>query len=149
MPKVKDVQGQSTSTRRDTAGQLALRNQWVTPVDAEIGGRARAPSHQWGSRGRQGSDVPEVTGSFLPVLLHGSTLTSSSHTEVTKHSEVTRTSGAEKRQEDDTQKGAKGPPVAECLSSHALLRRPRVSWGSDPGRGHGTTPQATLRRHPT
>ena len=41
-------------------------------------------------------------------------------------------------------------PVAEWSSSHAPLQRPRVSLvGSDPGRGHGTAHQATLRQHPT
>ena len=40
-------------------------------------------------------------------------------------------------------------PVAECLSSRALLQAARCFVGSDPGRGHGTAHQTMLRQRPT
>ena len=40
-------------------------------------------------------------------------------------------------------------PVAEWLSSRAPLQAAQCFVGSNPGRGHGTTHQTTLRRHPT
>ena len=40
-------------------------------------------------------------------------------------------------------------PVAEWLSSHALLQASQCFVGSSPGRGHGTAHQATLGQHPT
>ena len=44
-------------------------------------------------------------------------------------------------------KGREGAgPMGEWLSSSAPLQQPRVL---NPGRGHGTIPQAMLRRHPT
>ena len=53
-------------------------------------------------------------------------------------------------QESLTFKGIIGAgPVAKWLSSHALLRWPRIFTSSDPGRGHGATHQAMLRRFPT
>ena len=40
-------------------------------------------------------------------------------------------------------------PVAEWLSSHAPLQASLCFTGSDPGHGHGTAHQTTLRQHPT
>ena len=40
-------------------------------------------------------------------------------------------------------------PMAKWLSSHALLQAAQCFAGSDPGRGHGTAHQTTLRRRPT
>ena len=40
-------------------------------------------------------------------------------------------------------------PVAKQLSSCALLQAAQCFIGSNPGRGHGTTHQTTLRQHPT
>ena len=40
-------------------------------------------------------------------------------------------------------------PVAEWLSSRALLQAAQCFFGSNPGRGHGTAHQTTLRQHPT
>ena len=40
-------------------------------------------------------------------------------------------------------------PVDEWLSSRALLQATQCFVGSNPGRGHGTTHQITLRQHPT
>ena len=40
-------------------------------------------------------------------------------------------------------------PVAEWLSPCALPSAAQGFTGSDPGRGHGTARQATLRRCPT
>ena len=40
-------------------------------------------------------------------------------------------------------------PVAEWLSSRALLQAAQCFVGSNPGHGHGTAHQATLRRPPT
>ena len=40
-------------------------------------------------------------------------------------------------------------PVAEWLSSRAPLQAAQCFVGSDPGRGHGTAHQTTLRRRPT
>ena len=40
-------------------------------------------------------------------------------------------------------------PMAEWLRSHAPLQAARGFVGSNPGRGHGTTHQTTLRQRPT
>ena len=40
-------------------------------------------------------------------------------------------------------------PVAEWLSSCALLQAAQCFVGLNPGHGHGTAHQTTLRRHPT
>ena len=40
-------------------------------------------------------------------------------------------------------------PVAEWLSLRALLQAAQCFVGSNPGRGHGTARQTTLRRHRT
>ena len=40
-------------------------------------------------------------------------------------------------------------PVAEWLSSRALLQAAQCFVGSNPGPGHGTAHQTTLRQHPT
>ena len=40
-------------------------------------------------------------------------------------------------------------PVAEWLSSRALLQAAQCFVGSNPGRGHGAARQTTLRRRPT
>ena len=40
-------------------------------------------------------------------------------------------------------------PVAEWLSSHAPLQAAQCFVGSNPGRTHGTTHPAMLRRRPT
>ena len=40
-------------------------------------------------------------------------------------------------------------PVAEWLSSHALLQAAQCFVGSNPGCGHDTARQATLRQRPT
>ena len=40
-------------------------------------------------------------------------------------------------------------PVAEWLSSRALLPAAQCFVGSNPGRGHGTAHQTMLRRRPT
>ena len=40
-------------------------------------------------------------------------------------------------------------PVAEWSSSHAPLQAAQCFVGSNPGRGHGTTLQTTLRQRPT
>ena len=40
-------------------------------------------------------------------------------------------------------------PVAEWLSSRAPLQAAQCFVGSNPGRGHGTAHQTTLRQHPT
>ena len=40
-------------------------------------------------------------------------------------------------------------PVAKWLSSRALLQAAPRFVGSNPGRGHGTAHQATLRQRPT
>ena len=40
-------------------------------------------------------------------------------------------------------------PMAEWLSSRAPLQAAQCFIGSNPGRGHGTAHQTTLRRHPT
>ena len=40
-------------------------------------------------------------------------------------------------------------PVAEWLSSHALLQAAQCFVGSNPGCGHGTAHQTTLRQRPT
>ena len=40
-------------------------------------------------------------------------------------------------------------PVAEWLSSHAPLQAAQCFVGSNPGRGHGTAHQTTLRQRPT
>ena len=40
-------------------------------------------------------------------------------------------------------------PVAEWLGSRAPLQASQCFVGSDPGRGHGTARQATLRQRPT
>ena len=40
-------------------------------------------------------------------------------------------------------------PVAEWLSSHALLQAAQCFVGSNPGRGHGTAHQTALRQRPT
>ena len=40
-------------------------------------------------------------------------------------------------------------PVAEWLSSHSPLQAAQCFVGSNPGHGHGTTHQATLRQRPT
>ena len=40
-------------------------------------------------------------------------------------------------------------PVAEWLSSRAPLQAAQCFVGSNPGRGHGTAHQSTLRQHPT
>ena len=40
-------------------------------------------------------------------------------------------------------------PVVEWLSSHAPLQVAQCFVGSNPGRGHGTAHQTTLRRRPT
>ena len=40
-------------------------------------------------------------------------------------------------------------PVAEWLSSHALLQAAQCFVGSNPGHGHSTTHQTTLRQRPT
>ena len=40
-------------------------------------------------------------------------------------------------------------PVAEWLSSSALLQAAQCFVGLNPGRGHGTAHQTTLRRRPT
>ena len=40
-------------------------------------------------------------------------------------------------------------PVAEWLSSRAPLQAAQCFVGSNPGRGHGTAHQATLRQRPT
>ena len=40
-------------------------------------------------------------------------------------------------------------PVAEWLSSRTLLEAAQRFTGSNPGRGHGTAHQATLRQRPT
>ena len=42
-----------------------------------------------------------------------------------------------------------GGPVAEWLSSRALLQAAQCFIGSNPGRGHGTAHQTKLRQHPT
>ena len=39
-------------------------------------------------------------------------------------------------------------PVVEWLSLHAPLRAAQHFVGSNPGRGHGTAHQTTLRQHP-
>ena len=46
------------------------------------------------------------------------------------------------------EKGGAGP-VAEWLSSRALLQAAQCFVGSNPGRGHGTAHQTTLRQRPT
>ena len=43
----------------------------------------------------------------------------------------------------------RGQPVAEWLSSRALLQAAQCFVSSNPGHGHGTAQQATLRRCPT
>ena len=40
-------------------------------------------------------------------------------------------------------------PMAEWLSSRAPLQVAQCFVGSNPGRGHGTTHQTTLRQRPT
>ena len=40
-------------------------------------------------------------------------------------------------------------PVAEWLSSRALLQAAQCFVGSDPGHGHGTAHRTALRRRPT
>ena len=40
-------------------------------------------------------------------------------------------------------------PVAEWLSLRALLQAAQCFVGSNPGRGHGTAHQTTLRQRPT
>ena len=40
-------------------------------------------------------------------------------------------------------------PVAEWLSSRALLQAAQCFVGLNPGRGHGTAHQTTLRQRPT
>ena len=40
-------------------------------------------------------------------------------------------------------------PVAEWLSLRAPLQVAQCFVGSNPGRGHGTAHQTTLRQHPT
>ena len=40
-------------------------------------------------------------------------------------------------------------PVAEWLSSHAPLQAVQCFVGSNPGHGHGTAHQTTLRQRPT
>ena len=40
-------------------------------------------------------------------------------------------------------------PVAEWLSLRALLQAAQCFVGSNPGCGHGTAHQTTLRQHPT
>ena len=40
-------------------------------------------------------------------------------------------------------------PVAEWLSSRTPLQAAQCFVGSNPGRGHGTAHQTTLRQHPT
>ena len=40
-------------------------------------------------------------------------------------------------------------PVAEWLSSRAPLQAAQCLVGSNPGRGHGTAHQTTLRQRPT
>ena len=40
-------------------------------------------------------------------------------------------------------------PVAEWLSSRALLQAAQCFVSSNPGRGHGTAHQITLRQRPT
>ena len=40
-------------------------------------------------------------------------------------------------------------PVAEWLSSHAPLQAAQCFLGSNPGHGHGTAHQTTLRQRPT
>ena len=40
-------------------------------------------------------------------------------------------------------------PVAEWLSSCALLQAAQCFVGSNPGRGHGTAHRTTLRQRPT
>ena len=40
-------------------------------------------------------------------------------------------------------------PVAEWLSSRAPLQAAQCFVGSNPGRGHGTAHQTTLRQRPT
>ena len=46
-------------------------------------------------------------------------------------------------------RGQGAGPVAEWLGSHALLQAAQCFVGSNPGRGHGTAYQATLKQHPT
>ena len=40
-------------------------------------------------------------------------------------------------------------PMAEWLSSRTPLQAAQCFVGLNPGREHGTTPQTTLRQHPT
>ena len=40
-------------------------------------------------------------------------------------------------------------PMAEWLSSHSLLQAAQCFVGSNPGHGHGTAHQTTLRQCPT
>ena len=52
--------------------------------------------------------------------------------------------------ENDTKRMKTGAgPVAKWLSLRTLLQVAQCFVGSNPGRGHGTAQQTTLRQHPT
>ena len=56
----------------------------------------------------------------------------------------------EKKQKSSSRRERGGAgPVAEWLSSRAPLQAAQCFVGSNPGRGHGTAHQATLRQRPT